>query len=276
MTPPAMTPSAMREPPSDSFEAWAFAYVRTDSLEQKLTPPPVRAAWEPAPTSRRLASPGRPAALRVVDRAPKTRGLRAPSGRARALHTFFHHELQAAELMAWAVLAFADAPQELRAGLIGIARDEIRHMRLYAEQLARLGFSIGDFPVRDWFWERVPSCPTAASFMAVMGLGFESANLEHAATFAARFREAGDEEAAAVQELVGREELPHVRFGAHWFGKLTGSLGFASWSRALPAPLSPMLMRGSPIARQARLAAGQPPTFIDELERWEAAPAEGS
>ena len=50
-----------------------------------------------------------------------------------------------------------------------------------------------------------------------MGLGLESANLEHTASFAARFREAGDEEGARVQELVGREEIAHVRFGVTWF-----------------------------------------------------------
>ena len=73
---------------------------------------------------------------------------------------------------------------------------------------------IGQFPVRDWFWERVPRCADAASFVATMGLGIESANLEHSASFAARFREAGDEEGARLQERVGREEIGHVRFGA--------------------------------------------------------------
>ena len=54
------------------------------------------------------------------------------------------HELQAAELMAWALLAFTDAPHEFRSGLLRIAGDEIRHMRLYREQIERLGHAVGD------------------------------------------------------------------------------------------------------------------------------------
>ncbi|MBK9000106.1 MAG: DUF455 family protein [Myxococcales bacterium] len=257
------------EPPvAGSVERWAWDYVLSTSLDEKLAPPRPPEAWEPAPPARRLDAPGRPAELRVVARAEKKRGLGTPRGRAQVLHAFFHHELQAAELMTWAVLAFPDAPREFREGLLRIALDEVRHMRLYLGAIERLGHRIGEFAVRDWFWERVPSCPDAASFVAVMGLGLESANLDHSAHFAAAFREAGDEESARVQELVGLEEIAHVRFGVRWFTTLTGGLDFASWRRALPAPLSPLLMRGLPLRRDARARAGQPEDFLDELERW--------
>ena len=260
----------MREPPVGTVERWAWDYVLADSLNAKLSPPPVPETWEPerAPV-RRLETPGRPPELRVVAKAGKTRGLAAPSGRARALHTFFHHELQAAELMAWAVLAFPATPREFRAGLVRIALDEIRHMHLYAKQIARLGFALGEFSVRDWFWERVPGCADAAAFVATMGLGVESANLEHTASFAARFRAVGDEEGARTQELIGREEIGHVRFGARWFETFRCALDFETWRRALPPPLSPMLMRGRPLHREARRSAGQTERFLDELEAWQ-------
>ena len=58
--------------------------------------------------------------------------------------------------MAWAVLAYPQAPRAFRSGLVRIALDEIRHMHLYAAEVSRLGHRIGDFAVRDWFWERVP------------------------------------------------------------------------------------------------------------------------
>jgi uncharacterized ferritin-like protein (DUF455 family) len=267
-SPPSL--HAMVEPPHGTVERWAWDYVRADSLGAKLSPPPVPEAWETeiAPV-RRLDAPGRPPELRIVAKASKTRGLAAPSGRARALHTFFHHELQAAELMAWAVLAFPETPREFRAGLVRIALDEIRHMHLYAGQIARLGFEIGQFTVRDWFWERVPRCADPAAFVATMGLGVESANLEHTASFAARFREAGDEEGARVQERIGREEIGHVLFGARWFETFRSTLDFETWRRALPPPRSPMLMRGAPLQREARRSAGQPEQFLNELEAWQ-------
>jgi uncharacterized ferritin-like protein (DUF455 family) len=264
----------MREPPHGTVERWAWDYVRGASLEGKLCPPKVPDTWEPGVVPvRRLEAPGRPPELRVVARAGKTRGLMGASGRARAMHTFFHHELQAAELMAWALLAFPHSPREFRRGLIRIAQDEIRHMHLYAEHIARLGFTVGQFPVRDWFWERVPRCADAASFVATMSLGIESANLDHSASFAARFREAGDEEGALLQELVGREEVAHVRFGARWFRAFHSTLDFETWRRALAPPLSPILMRGRPLQRETRLRAGQTEQFLDELEAWPPAAA---
>jgi uncharacterized ferritin-like protein (DUF455 family) len=250
-------------------ERWAWDYVLAATLAHKLAPPPVPDAWEGSPPTRRIAAPGRPPELVVTARAEKTRGLGSPKGRARALHTFFHHELQAAELMLWVLLAFPDAPQEMKQGLVRIAQDEVRHMGLYAGALERLGFRVGDFPVRDWFWTRVPACEGPASFLAVMGLGLESANLEHGAAYAARFREAGDEDGARVQEQVVREEVAHVRFGAKWFVHYTGGLDFDAWRRALPAPLTPLLMRGKPLDREARARAGQPDAFVDALDAWE-------
>jgi uncharacterized ferritin-like protein (DUF455 family) len=259
----------MRPPPVGTVERWAWDYVRADSLDAKLSPRPIPEAWEERAPVRRLDAPGRCPELRVVSKAEKTRGLAAPIGRARALHTFLHHELQAAELMAWAVLAFPETPREFRAGLVRIALDEIRHMHLYAGQIGRLGFGIGDFTVRDWFWERVPRCADPVSFVATMGLGVESANLEHTASFAARFRAVGDEEGARVQERIGREEIGHVLFGARWFEAFHSPLDFDTWRRALPPPLSPMLMRGRPLQREARRRGGQTERFLDELESWQ-------
>jgi uncharacterized ferritin-like protein (DUF455 family) len=259
----------MREPRGETVERWCWDYVLATSLAAKTDPPTVPDAWAEDGDARRIVRPGRPSELRVVARAEKTRGLGSPTGRARALHTFWHHELQAAELMCWAVLAFADTPREFRAGLVRIALDEIRHMKIYDAQIARLGHRVGEFTVRDWFWERVPTVDGPTSFVAVMGLGVESANLEHTATYAARFREAGDEEGARAQEIVGREEIAHVRFGAKWFERFVGALEFESWKRALPPPLTPLLMRGRPIDREARLRAGQPERFVAELEAWQ-------
>jgi len=256
-------------PAPTTVERWAYDYIQTTSLEAKLAPRQVPRSWEAAPAPRRVSVPGRPPELRVLDRASRKRTLSTPVGRARVLHAFFHHELQAAELMAWAVLAFPGAPHDFRDGLVRIALDEVRHARLYAARLEQLGHPIGSFGVRDWFWERVPACATPAAFVATMGLGLEGANLEHSASFAARFRAAGDEESAAVQERVGRDEIAHVRFGARWFRAFTGSLDFPTWRAALPRPLSPMLMRGCPLHRDARVRAGFPADFLDELEAWQ-------
>jgi hypothetical protein len=63
-----------------------------------------------------------------------------------------------------------------------------------------------------------------------------------------------------------------VRFAIHWFERFTGGVDFDVWAAHLPPPLSPLLMRGAPINREARLAAGFPAAFVDALERWQPGP----
>jgi uncharacterized ferritin-like protein (DUF455 family) len=261
--------------PAGTIERWAYDYVTTTDLEHKRAPPPPPRAFAAGAAPLRLPAPGRPAALRVAPCARKTPGpeaLRAPERRAALVHTFLHHELQAAELFCWAILAFADAPEAFRAGLVGVARDEIRHLALYEEHLAALGARFGSFPVRDWFWERIPGATSPASFVAAFGVGLEGANLDHTARFAERFRAVGDVRGAELQERIGAEEVPHVRFALRWLERFTGEAGFAAWTRCLPAPLSPLLMRGRPLNRGGRREAGFPEAFVDELDRWQPAP----
>lgn len=262
---------AVVPPLAGTLERWAYDYVVGTDLAAKLSPPPAPRVLEAQPTARRLAQPGRPAALSARARPRKTpsvEALRSPARRAELMHTFLHHELQAAELFAWAILAFPETPPAFRRGLARLAHEEARHMRLYADHLASLGHAVGDFPVHDWFWERIPRARDAASFTAVMGLGFEAGNLDHTARFAERFRAAGDEAGARLVERVGREEIGHVRFAQRWFARFTGGLDFAAWRAALPPPLSPLLFRGRPLAREARLRAGLDAPFVDALEAW--------
>lgn len=262
------SPPRVREPETGTVERWAAAYITSTSLEVKLAPPAPPREWTSAPEPTRILAPGRPDALMVHVKAAKQRGFASPHGRARAMHTFFHHELQAAELFAFALLAYPDAPHPLRQGLLKIMLDEIRHANLYADEVTRLGFEVGAFPVRDWFWERIPACPDIVSFLATMGLGFEAANLDHASRYERIFRDVGDPSAAETQALVGRDEVMHVRFGAEWFRTITGALAFDAWTRALPKPLSPLLMRGAQLDLASRRRAGLDEEFLGALAAW--------
>lgn len=274
---PSPVLAAGEAPPVGTLERSAWDYVTTLELDAKLRPPARARTLEVAAPTRRLANPGRPPELRQALRGLRTRNatataLRSPMRRAQLFHTFLHHELQAAELMCWAILAFPETPPSFRRGLMAIAREEVRHMNLYLEHLTVLGHAVGDFEVRDWFWERVPGCASPAAFVATMGIGFEGGNLDHSARFAERLLAAGDARAAELQREVGSDEEGHVGFALRWFRRFTGKDGFADWTSALPAPLSPLVMRGSPLARDARRRAGQSEAFLDELARWQPSP----
>jgi uncharacterized ferritin-like protein (DUF455 family) len=254
-----------------TVEAWAREFVLATDLASKLAPPAPPTSWERAPVACRLTGPGRPPELTLASRAPKSPGIHAlqsPERRAELMHTFLHHELQAAELMAFALLAFPEAPLAFRRGLLRVLADEVRHAGLYQAYLTTLGFSYGSFPVRDWFWERVPKCPSPAHFAALMGIGFEGGNLDHTQRFAERLRAAGDERGAELEERIGHEEIPHVRFALSWFRHFAGGDSFALWTSYLVPPLTPTVMRGAPINKESRRKSGMTEQFIDDLEAW--------
>ena len=266
-----MTGDASAAPPLGTVERWLWDFITTRDAAYKLEPPAPPEVWEEAPSARILTTPGRPPAWRVVDKAPKRikRGaLVQVRRRCQLFHTFLHHELQAAELLAWAVLAFAQAPAAFRRGLLSVCVDELRHMSMYRGYLNRHGMEFGTFPIRDWFWARVPLSHQPVEFVAVLGVGFEGGNLDHAARFAGWFRDLGDPEAAAILEAVCAEEVRHVRFAVHWFREFTGGVDFEAWRARLPSPLTPTVMRGQPLNRPDRTRAGLSAAFLDRLAEW--------
>ena len=268
-------PGALRWGPT--VEDWVEAYVRTDRLEDKLhppVPPPAIGVAAPGGEARRLAGPGRDSRLRVserADRVPRPGALVEASAVGRLLHVFTHHEIQAAELSGWAMLAFPCSPAAFRQGLLGILLDEVRHASAYARRMEALGVPYGTHAVRDWFWERTLSCEDAVQYVALMGLGFEGGNLEHARRFDDLLRAAGDDVSAGLVARVGREEVAHVHFAARWFCEWTGARGdegpdYDRWAAALPAPLTPAVLRGRPVDRRRRSRAGLSEAFLDRLE----------
>lgn len=257
---------------------WAHAYVTSESLAYKLDPPlppsPPRSPRGALDEPRLLEPPrvpGRPPELRVVARAKGPRGpLSDPKKRAHVLHTFLHHELQAAELFANVLIAFPETERAFQIGILRVFFDEIRHMQAYLGHLRTLGYDAGDFPVRDWFWERLGHVPSPAAFVAAMGVGFEGGNLDHTARFSALFEEAGDAAGAAIVRRVGEEEIMHVRFALRWLARFSGkeTVSFDDLRSALPPPLTPSVMRGPTLDRASRLRAGYTEGFLDALDAF--------
>ncbi|MGQ0507581.1 MAG: DUF455 family protein [Myxococcaceae bacterium] len=257
-----------------TVERWAYDFVSATRLADKLSPPEPPSRWLHPAEPCVIERPGRPPEMVVREAKKKTPKVHHPARRAEVLHTFLHHELQAAELMAWAILAFPQTPPSFRKGLLGICRDEIRHLQMYGAHLETLGFPFGAFPVNDWFWWRVPANnPAPAHFLARMGIAFEGANLDHGARYTAAFAAAGDHRAAEIQAQIVEEEVPHTAFALHWFHQFTGDTSFEGWRKYLPSPISPVMARGAPLNVEARLRAGYTPAFLESLVAWDAGPA---
>ena len=204
---------------------------------------------------------------------PRPNALRDPRARATCLARFAHHELQAVELFAWALLRWPDLPAALRRGWLGVLEDEQRHCRLYLERLAALGSAPGEHAVSDYFWRHVPAIDASPhgprAFLAALGLTLEQANLDFAARYRDAFRAAGDDASAAVCARVHEDEIGHVRLAAHWLRALGGEdrSDLACYREAVPFPLSAARAKGRPFDRDARRRAGLSEALIDHVER---------
>jgi uncharacterized ferritin-like protein (DUF455 family) len=262
------------------LSTFALRVVTTPDLAVKLAPPEAPLTDEAPGPPRRLDAPARPPGLEIRPgrevKVPPLEGMGDPHQRARILHALANHELQAAELFAWALLAFADAPADFRAGLARILDDEQRHTRMYIARIEACGQRFGDFPVSGYFWNKVDEIRTPLHFVSAMSLTFENANLDHTVDTAAAARDAGDEKTARVIEAIGRDEEDHVRFGWTWLQRFQAPDAdpWETWTAHLAWPLRPIRARGKTFNIEGRRRAGLDEAFIERLRRAE--PEEGT
>jgi uncharacterized ferritin-like protein (DUF455 family) len=249
---------------------FALTIVSTADLGVKLAPAPAELTDEEPGPPLRIARPGRPPGLEFQRRieVPPIEGMPDPAQRPRILHALANHELQAAELFAWALLACPEAPREFRRGLLKILDDEQRHTRMYIARLEDAGARFGDFPVSGYFWNKIEAIASPLAFVCAMSLTFENANLDHTIDYEDAARRAGDAKTAAVIERVHRDEIEHVRFGWTWLQrfKREDEPAWETFEANLAWPLRPAKGKGRVFHREGREAAGLDAEFIRRLE----------
>jgi uncharacterized ferritin-like protein (DUF455 family) len=252
---------------------FARTLLLTEDLDLKLAPAPARLTDEDPGPPLRILEPGRSPNLRFATRieVPSIEGFHDPAQRPRILHALANHEFQAAELFAWALLAFPDTPPEFRRGLLKILDDEQRHTRMYIARLEDSGARFGNYPVNGYFWGKVEAITSPLRFLCAMSLTFENANLDHTVDYAEAARWAGDAKTAAVIERVHLDEIEHVRFGWTWLQvfKEEDESAWDAYRANLTWPLRPAKARGRTFRREGREAAGLDAEFIRRLEQSE-------
>lgn len=260
------------------LRAWCLSLLECGDLATKLSAPTapdgaLRAddlGGEPL----FVASPARDPEIALSagsESLPKLSALADPQARALCLERFAHHELQAVELFAWALLAYPELPPQARRGMVGAIVDEQRHCRLYLERLEAHGRRFGEGALSDYFWKHVPEIRASEAgpraFLSAMGLTFEQANLDFTLVYRDAFRQAGDEETAQVLELVHREEVGHVRLAVDWLRKLDGEAQSLTeaYERSVPFPLCAARAKGRRFDVASRERAGLDADFIEHV-----------
>jgi uncharacterized ferritin-like protein (DUF455 family) len=157
-----------------------------------------------------------------------------------------------------AVWRFPGMPPDYYADWLRVAAEEALHYTLLAEHLVRLGHAYGDFPGHDSLWEMVAK--TTGDVLARMALvprTLEARGLDAIPPLRAKLAQAGDVEAAAILDIILRDEVGHVEIGNRWYGWLCAQRGldlestYDELARRYEAPV----LRG-PFNLEARRRAG--------------------
>lgn len=173
------------------------------------------------------AIPGRPDEPELVP--PKLVGRRSMAtveGRAMLIHALAHIEFNAVNLALDALWRFPGMPADYYSDWLRVAREEAYHFSLLSEHLATLGHAYGDFPGHDSLWEMVGK--TSGDVLARMALvprTLEARGLDAIPPLRAKLAQAGDTAAAAILDILLRDEEGHVEIGNRWYLHLCAERG---------------------------------------------------
>jgi uncharacterized ferritin-like protein (DUF455 family) len=166
--------------------------------------------------------PGRPAQPQLV--APRLVGRRSMAtieGRAMLVHALAHIEFNAVNLALDAVWRYDDMPAQYYTDWLRVAREEASHFNMLATHLQLLGYRYGAFPAHDSLWEMAEKTrDDVLARMALVPRTLEARGLDAIPPLRAKLAQAGDLAAAAILDIIFREEIGHVEIGNRWYGYL--------------------------------------------------------
>lgn len=251
---------------------WSERILSATSLEEKLFQPDSLTDENPG-TAIFWPHPSRPSGMELRKRSkeeklPGFHELHIPEKRAVCLHRFAGHELLAVEIMAYALLAFPDAPKTFRKGVANTLKEEQGHVRLYIQHMERFGLKFGDLPLYRHFWAHTAYIKTPLHYISMMHLTFEMANLDFAPMYRDHFLRHGDELSAGLMERIVQDEISHVSFGHRWLDRMRsdGKSTLQTWQDNLGPVLTPRRARGRIFIDTYREKAKIPQEWIDFLK----------
>lgn len=167
-------------------------------------------------------TPGRPAKPDLVTPLQvEKRSMRTVEGRAALVHALAHIEFNAINLALDAVWRFADMPRDYYADWLKVAAEEAYHFNLLNGHLQSIGFKYGDFSGHNSLWEMAERTKEdVLARMALVPRTMEARGLDASPPLRNKFAQIGDMEAAAILDIILRDEIGHVAIGNRWFNWL--------------------------------------------------------
>lgn len=241
--------------------------IQTDCTTKVAGVTQLRQSWQAGQVALEISAilcaeapvPGRPARPELVAPGQVTsRSMRTDEGRAALIHALAHIEFNAINLALDAIWRFPDMPRAYYADWLQVAAEEAYHFSLLDGHLQTLGFVYGAFPAHNSLWEMAEK--TSGDILARIALvprTMEARGLDAAPPVRNKLAQAGDHAAAAILDIILRDEIGHVAIGNRWYGWLCAQrqldpiVTFAMLTQQFKAPV----LRG-PFNLPARRAAG--------------------
>ena len=214
----------------------------------------------------RPARPERPE-LRLPRDMPKRGKAGSEASRIALLHALAHIELNAVDLAADILVRFPDEtlPRDFHSDWIRVLGEEAKHFLLLDDRLRALGAHYGALPAHDGLWQAaVDTSDDLLARLAIVPLVLEARGLDVTPAMIANLKKAGDEDSAAILEVVYREEIGHVAIGRRWFGALCPGDPAGTWRRIVAARFKGGLK--PPFNDAARAEAGFEASFYRDTE----------
>lgn len=214
--------------------------------------------------------PGRPQKpLIVPPQQVKQRSLHTIEGRATLLHALAHIEFNAVNLALDIIWRYSHLPDAFYGDWFYVAYEEVLHFELLNERLQAMGYSYGDFSAHDGLWDMAERTKhDVVARLALVPRTLEARGLDACPIVRAKLAHAGDHEAAAILDIILRDEVGHVALGNQWYRWLCArkELDAISIYPDLATKYRAPRLRG-PFNMPARQAAGFYPEELDYLEQ---------
>lgn len=202
------------------------------------------------------------------------RRLGSPEGKAALLHAVAHIEFNAIDLAFDMAARFASQIEAdgldaaaFVADWIRIGGEEARHFSMVCARLEAFGFAYGDLPAHDGLWRAAEDTSgDVLARLAIAPLVLEARGLDVTPEMMNRLRAAGDEESAAVLDVIYREEVGHVACGKRWFYAVCAARGLdpaGAFHALREAHFAGRLK--PPFNHEARGRAGLPRSFYEPI-----------
>lgn len=200
---------------------------------------------------------------------PKRKINQGSKGRTALLHALAHIELNAIDL-AWDIIARftgEDLPRAFYDGWVQVGDEEAKHFDLLEKRLAELGAAYGDLPAHDGLWRAAEETShDLLARLAIVPMVLEARGLDVTPAMIEKLKAVGDQESAAILQIIFDEEIGHVACGKRWFDFLCERQNQdpqKTWRHLVKRHFHGALK--PPFNEPARSAAGLPADFYSAL-----------